>query len=370
MVKQTPLRAEHIGLGARMVPFAGWEMPVQYSSGIISEHNQTRNSASLFDICHMGEFRLAGDGVGEVLDGIFPRPVASQAPGTCRYNFLLTDSGTVVDDLIIYRISHEEFYIVVNAGCIQKDFDRISELLPGNIKITDESEFTAKLDLQGPESANVLGSMGLRLEGLPGYYKFIHTSLCGVPVQLSRTGYTGELGFELYFHSDNVGKLWNMLLEHPSVKPAGLGARDTLRLEMAYPLYGHELDDLTTPIEAGFGPMLKKALDGRDFPGAGRLRNSQISKKLAGIAVKSRRSARQDSKVLIDGEVKGRVTSGVFSPTLGYSVALAFVDPSVDTTAGQPLSLDTGNAVLQASFSDTPFYKEGTVKIPLQGNNA
>ncbi len=359
--RQTPLREVHLALGARMVPFAGWEMPVQYAEGIIAEHVHTRSAASLFDICHMGEFRLHGTNLAEAMDNIFPRPVSTQAIGSCKYNFLLTDSATVVDDLIIYRIGTEELYIVVNAGCIRKDFDRISQLLPENISIEDESDFTAKLDLQGPASADVLADLGLGKPSLPQYYKFIKTSLDGIPVLLSRTGYTGELGFEIYFHNDHAARLWNFILKHPSVKPAGLGARDTLRLEMAYPLYGHEMDDQTTPAEAGFAQMIQTTPD-RDFPGVQILRNSQPSKKLVGITLEGRRAARQGAQVFVNNSPCGTVTSGAFSPSLSHAVALAFVAPEINSLPGQKVELEAGNTSIPGTFADIPFLKSGSVR--------
>ncbi|MBN1864966.1 MAG: glycine cleavage system aminomethyltransferase GcvT [Victivallales bacterium] len=360
-IRQTPLKKEHFALGARMVPFAGWEMPVQYGEGIIAEHLHTRSAASLFDICHMGEFRLRGTGLAEAMDKIFPRPVSSQAVGSCRYNFLLTDRATVVDDLIVYRIGIEEFYIVVNAGCIRKDFDRLSELLPENITIQDESDFTAKLDLQGPGSADVLADLGFGKRSLPQYYNFIGIEIAGIPVLLSRTGYTGELGFEIYFHSDHAVRLWTLILKHPSVKPAGLGARDTLRLEMAYPLYGHELDDQTTPLEAGFGRMIIPAPD-RNFPGIQILRNSPPAKKLVGIELEGRRTARQGAQVIVDNEPCGTVSSGTFSPSLSHAIALAYVSPEISSSPGEPVELAAGNTRLQGKFSGIPFFKSGSAK--------
>jgi glycine cleavage system T protein (aminomethyltransferase) len=361
VVKDTPLCQNHIALGARMVPFAGWNMPVQYTEGIISEHNHTREQVSLFDICHMGEFRLTGSGVAEALDKIFPRLASSQKPGSCRYNFLLTDRGTVIDDLIIYRMDEEEFYIVVNAGSKDADLARLRELLPDNIKVVDESDTTAKLDLQGPESAEVLASLGFDKAELPGYYKWIKTEIKGIPVLLSRTGYTGELGFELYFAADKAPELWDLLLENQKVKPAGLGARDTLRLEMGYPLYGHEMDTDTTPIEAGFGGMLKISED-RKFPGVDILRNAQKTKQLAGIEIEGRRAAREGAEVTIDGNIVGKVTSGTFSPSLSKAIALVYFNADVTVEMGMGVELAAGRSTINGKVTELPFYKSSSVR--------
>lgn len=360
-VKDTPLCQNHIELGARMVPFAGWNMPVQYPEGIIAEHKHTREQVSLFDICHMGEFRISGPGIAEIMDGIFPRLVSSQKIGSCRYNFLLTDHGTVIDDLIIYRIAEDEFYIVVNAGSKDADFARLSELLPAGINITDESESTAKLDLQGPESAEVLAEIGFEKAKLPGYYKWIKTEIKEIPVLLSRTGYTGELGFELYFAADKASEIWDFLLEQRNVKPAGLGARDTLRLEMGYPLYGHEMDLETTPIEAGFGGMLKITED-RNFPGVEILRNSQPKKQLVGIEIEGRRAAREGAEVSIEGKVVGKVTSGTFSPSLEKAIALVYLNPDVVIVPAMTVNLAAGRSSISGKVTDIPFYKESSVR--------
>lgn len=363
-IKETPLASKHIALDARMVPFAGWSMPVQYAEGIIAEHNHTRTKVSLFDICHMGEFRVTGKDAAEALDGIFPRAVAAQKVGSCRYNFLLTDHGTVIDDLIIYRMAEDEFYIVVNAGSKDADFARLRELLPESLAIIDESDETAKLDLQGPLSADVLEKMGLSKSQLPSYYKWTKLELAGIPVLLSRTGYTGELGFEIYLPANLAENLWDAILAIDEVKPAGLGARDTLRLEMGYPLYGHEMDLDTTPIEAGFGGMLK--LDsGREFVGRKALANNPPKKKLIGILLEGRRTARRGAEVSVDGQIIGTVTSGVFSPTLERSIALAYVSPDFEPEEGAIVDLAAGRGTIPGEVISAPFHENSTVRMEI-----
>ena len=316
-----------------MVPFGGWDMPVQYTEGILAEHRHARSSATVFDTCHMGEFRIKGDGAAEALDKALARAVKDQPAGSCRYNFLLTDRGTVIDDLVVYRISDKEFYLVVNAGTKDGDFVRLKELLPSSLSFTDESDATGKIDLQGPRAAEVMEGLGVPKALLPGYYKWIRCSVNGIPTLLSRTGYTGELGFELYTAADRTEEMWDNLLSGQGVKPAGLGARDTLRLEMAYPLYGHEMDDKTTPVEAGFGEMLK-LVERREFAGASALRSNPPTKRLMGIVLDGRRAARHGGAVLSpDGASIGVITSGTFSPSLEKAIALAYIKRLPDAQA-------------------------------------
>jgi glycine cleavage system T protein (aminomethyltransferase) len=359
-MKETPLAASHRQLNARMVPFAGWNMPVQYAEGILAEHAHTRTAVSLFDICHMGEFRIQGAAAETALDAIFARPVIDQPVGVCRYNFLLNDAGGVLDDLIIYRLADDEFFIVVNAGTRESDAARISSLLPQGVTFSDESDAAAKLDLQGPGSAAVLAEAGIETASLPRYFRWIKTSINGSDCLLSRTGYTGELGFELYFDAAKAADMWDYLLSFEQVKPAGLGARDTLRLEMGYALYGHELNTETTPIEAGYGPMLKlDKLPERNFPGSDTLRNNQPTKKLFGIKLEGRRAAREGARVLNQSEeIIGQVTSGAFSPSLGYAIAMAYIKD--DLAPGDKVLLDAGRKNLEGIITGLPFYKDGT----------
>ncbi len=360
-LKITPLNTRHIQLGAKMVPFAGWNMPVQYKEGIIAEHNHTRTHVSIFDIFHMGEFRIRGKNSAVVLDRILARPVADQKPGTCRYSFLLTEKGTVIDDLIVYRIDDDEFFIVVNAGTRDTDAARFKELLPKDISFSDDSDATAKIDLQGPESADILVALGLNKEGLPSYYRWIKTSISGISCILSRTGYTGELGFEIYFPADKSEAMWDILLEQKNVKPVGLGARDTLRLEMGYPLYGHELNLETTPVEAGFAQMLKLG-EKRDFMGAEILRTSQPKKRLVGIELEGRRVAREGTPVFISGKESGKVSSGTFSPSLGKAIALAYVNGASEMNLGTDVELITDRFRITGKTASIPFYKNGTAR--------
>jgi aminomethyltransferase len=347
-----------------MVSFAGWNMPVQYRDGILAEHKHTREKVSLFDICHMGEFRVKGKGAEAALDGILARTVRNRKPGVCGYNFILTPEGTVMDDLIVYRISEDEFFIVVNAGTKDSDAAHFREKLPASCEFFDESETTAKIDIQGPLSADVLLRNGFPAETLPGYFKFIETEINSVPCILSRTGYTGELGFEIYVETGKAVALWNLFLEHEDVKPAGLGARDTLRLEMGYALYGHELDLNTTPVEAGYGPMLKLKSP-RKFIGGDALKNSVPSKRLVALKLEGRRAAREGAEIEIDGHPAGKVTSGAFAPSLGYAVAMAYIRDGFDFNPGTAVSVVAGRKKLEALITELPFYREGSVRKKL-----
>lgn len=365
-LKRTPLYNKHVKLDAKMVPFGGWDMPVQYKEGILAEHHHTRKMVSLFDTCHMGEFTIKGQNSAQALDKIFPRAVADQKAGVARYNFLLSDKGTVLDDLIIYRMAEEEFMIVVNAGTIDSDFARIKSLLPTDLYISNDSEKTGKLDLQGPKSAEIMDKLGLKRSELPSNYKWIKTSIRGIPAIISRTGYTGELGFEFYVSADKVGELWDILLSFDDVKPAGLGSRDTLRLEVGYPLYGHEMDENTTPVEAGFGPIL--GLEKRSaFMCEAILKDpSKITKTLVGIVLEGRRAARAGNKVFsADGKELGLVTSGMFSPIIEKAIALAFVSPGSNLVPGSKVALEIGGKPFPGNVVEMPFYKNGTVRMKI-----
>ena len=366
-VKDTPLVECHKLAGARMVPFSGWNMPVQYSDGILAEHKHTREKAGLFDICHMGEFRVTGEKAVEALDAIFARPVFDQRVGLCRYNFLLNKNGGVMDDLIVYRLDEDDFFIVVNAGTRPTDSEMIQSQLPEDIIFEDVSDLTAKLDLQGPLAAEILGKAGLEISDLPAYFNWSEAVINDIPVLLSRTGYTGELGFELYFDVDRAVEMWNYLLSFEDVKPVGLGARDTLRLECGYALYGHELTEDYTPLDAGYGPMLKlKDFPERKFTGREALESAPPKNKLVAITLDGRRAARAGADVFNNNEEKiGIVTSGVFSPSLETAIAMAYLDSKVDIGVGDEVQLSAGRATITGKITGLPFYKEGTVRKKL-----
>ncbi|MDD3118419.1 MAG: glycine cleavage system aminomethyltransferase GcvT [Victivallales bacterium] len=363
-LKETPLREQHLAAGAKLVPFAGWNMPVQYAEGIIAEHLRTRTAVSLFDICHMGEFEVDGPKAAAELDRILARPVLDQPPGSCRYNFLLNDAGGVQDDLIVYRLDAEGFFIVVNAATAAHDAAEFRRGLSGDTEFNDVSAATGKLDLQGPQAAEILVELGVDRQSLPCYYHWTNVEIAGIPCLLSRTGYTGELGFELYVAVEDTASLWELLTAR-GVKPAGLGARDTLRLEMGYPLYGHELDLYHTPVEAGFGAMLRlAAMPSRRFVGSAALRHNAPRQYLRGIRLEGRRAARAGMMVQdIAGNVIGRVTSGAFAPTLGVAVAMAWIDAAAISEVGTVVNIEAGKTLLPGKIAALPFYDRGTARM-------
>ena len=313
---KTPLTDWHVAHGAKMAPFAGWLMPIQYE-GILVEHQHTRQHAGLFDICHMGEFRIQGTGADAALAAAVSHNLATLAPGRCRYGFLLTEKGTVLDDCIVYRFGPDDFMVVVNAACAAGDFATLRARLPEGVALTDISEQTGKIDLQGPEAVDVLETLlGRSLRDMP-YFGFRSEAWQGCELLVSRTGYTGELGFELYVPAGQTQALWEALLADERVKPVGLGARDTLRLEAGLPLYGHELDENHTPAEAGMGRMLTSTA-----PYVGREGAQEVRQKLLALSIEGRRAARNgDALLLEDGTPAGVVTSGSFAPSLGQVVA-------------------------------------------------
>ncbi|SFJ34482.1 aminomethyltransferase [Desulfomicrobium apsheronum] len=353
----TPLHAWHKNNGARMVPFAGWDMPVQYV-GILEEHKHTRTHASIFDISHMGEFLLEGDGATEALATVVTHNLATLAPGKCRYGFLLNEKGGVLDDLIVYRLDTEKYMLVVNGACIESDFAWIKSHLPASLTLIDQSFDIAKIDLQGPESFNVLARvMPGDWTGL-GYFAFREVEFEGFRLIVSRTGYTGELGCEFYLPWDKAEVLWEKLMADETVRPAGLGARDTLRLEVGLPLYGQDLDTQHTPVEAGYGGMLKSEAEYIGKSGLGNMRE-----KLIGLRIDGRRSARHHDEVFV-GETKvGTVTSGSIAPSLGYCVAMAFVRE--DMADAENFTVKGPRTTLEATRADMPFYTAGTARRKL-----
>ena len=368
-LRRTPLYECHRELGARMVSFAGWEMPVQYT-GVIEEHRAVRGAAGLFDVSHMGEVRVRGAGAESFLQRLTPNDVAQLAPGRAHYSGLLTDRGTYVDDLLIYRLAADDFLVVVNASNAARDLAWIREhgpdpegaegAAPADLEIADEGDRFALLALQGPRALAILeplaspGVAGLR------YYGFLRGEVAGVPAILSRTGYTGEDGFELYLEPEGAPEVWRRLLAAGApygLVPAGLGARDTLRLEAAMALYGHEIDERTTPLEAGLSWVVK--LGKGDFLGrAPLLEQSEqgVRRTLVGFSVEGRGIARQGHGVLSGGEAVGEVTSGTWSPTLEKAIGMAYVPPAL-AAPGTPLELDVRGRKLPAAVVELPFYR-------------
>ena len=352
----TPLTGWHRENGAKMAPFAGFDMPVQYK-GIIIEHKHTRSKAGVFDICHMGEFTLSGSGAKDALNKVVSHDLNTLAPGKCRYGFLLNEAGGINDDLIVYCLAEDEYMLVVNGACREGDFNHIKANLPDSLDFIDISDETGKIDVQGPESLAVINTLlGSDWNHLK-YFNFESTDKLGFPMIISRTGYTGELGYELYLPSDQALPIWEKLVADERVEPVGLGARDTLRLEIGYPLYGQDLDTKHTPVEAGAGFFLKKE---SDYIGKSGLAN--VRESLVALSIDGRRTARHHDEVLLpSGEKTGVVTSGSFAPSLGHCVALAYVDAK--DADRDTFVIKTARAELEAKKVALPFYKDGTARM-------
>lgn len=358
-LKRTPLYEQHVSAGARIVGFAGWEMPVQYA-GVMEEHRAVRAAAGLFDVSHMGEIRVRGAGAEAFLDRLTPNHVAKLTAGRIHYSGLLTPEGTYIDDLLVYRMRDQEFLLVVNAANVEDDFAWIESHAEGDVVVEDVSDRYALLALQGPTAGQILSSLTeVDLGGLR-YYRFAEGKVAGLQAIVSRTGYTGEDGFELYVAPEDAGAIWDRLMadgaEH-GLKPAGLGARDTLRLEAAMALYGHEIDGQTTPWEAGLNWVVKLAKG--DFLGRQALveqKETGVPKRLIGFEVTSRGIARQGHRVL-DGERElGIVTSGTFSPTFEKALGLAYVPPDF-SEPGSEISIEVRGRRLTAKVVEIPFYR-------------
>lgn len=355
----TPLNQCHRDAGATMGPFGGWDMPILYQ-GIIPEHEHTRTVASIFDTCHMGEFDIKGPSAEADLEKLLTMNVATIAEGQCRYGFLLNNEGGVIDDLTCYRRGPDHFFLVVNAGTLGTDEEWISRHLSPNTVFTDLSPKRAKIDIQGPQSKTIMEKiLGHALPEL-GYFKFVDTEILGVPMTLSRTGYTGEWGYEMYFAADEAERMWNTFTESGEIKPAGLGARDTLRLEMGYALYGHELDAGHTPYRTTRGMFMYME---KEFIGKAAVEAEAAAPKqyLVALQLETKRAAREDSEVVADGKTVGTVCSGSLGPSVGCAVAMAYVDVA-HTEPGTPLAVVVRGKELPAVVTSLPFYKEGTAR--------
>ena len=348
-----------------MAGFGGWDMPIQYS-GILAEHQCTRTQASLFDICHMGELEFGGATAAADLDRLVSSDIGTLAIGQARYGYLLNDDGGVIDDVICFRLAEELFWMVVNAGTRATDVDWIREHLSVETMFQDVSDRTGKLDIQGPRArAHLEAALGHSLPDL-GYFRFTELDLLGHTCLLSRTGYTGEFGYELYCPSEHVESFWDAILSVEQVEPAGLGARDTLRLEMGYPLYGHELSAGRNVAEACRGMFLSKSkLAERTFCGANAVADALdkgCSQYLCALTLEGRQAARADDRVTLDGRDVGIITSGAFAPSLGHAVALAYVDAELSNTGTSLTLVNQRGKELTAVVSDLPFYKDGTAR--------
>jgi len=341
------------------VEFAGWDMPVQYE-GILAEHQRTRRACTVFDTCHMGEFELSGPGAAADLERLLTMRIGTMAVGQCRYGYLLREDGGVLDDLTCYRLGPDRFWLIVNAATRFGDFEWLRAHVAPSTRLQDRSDELGKLDVQGPHSWRVLGAaLGRSVPALK-YFRLLETEWNGHPVLVSRTGYTGEWGYEVYLPAHATVELWRRLLAS-GASPAGLGARDTLRLEMGYPLYGHELSTERTPVAATRGAFVDMT---KEFVGREAVRRDLergCARYLAGLRLDGRRAARSGATILRDGRPVGEVTSGAYAPSLGVAVALGYVDAEL-TQEGTRLELKAGSARLIGTVVPLPFWTHGTAR--------
>jgi len=360
---RTPLHAEHVRAGGKMVAFAGYEMPIQYPTGIVAEHRAVRTNAGLFDLSHMGEFFFVGEGAGAAIDGLVSSDIAGLAVGQARYGLLTNERGTIVDDVIVYRLADDEYLMVVNAANIAKDRAHIQAHLPKGVGLDDRSAETALIAIQGPRAGTILSSVTdleereRSIEGLPPF-GVTRARVAASRAIVARTGYTGEDGFEVFVDNDRAPQVWSRLLaagESTGLIPIGLGARDTLRLEARFSLYGNDIDETTDPIEAGLGwtTKLEKQFLGRDAIAAAKERGPK--RRIAGLEVTGG-VARHGHDVVKDGTVVGRVTSGTFGPTVQKNIALAYV-PTELAKVGTELAVRIRDKDIPAKVVKTPFFK-------------
>lgn len=358
-LKRTALNAVHRAAGARLVEFGGWEMPVEYS-GIMQEHLAVRTRAGLFDVSHMGELEVQGPEALALLQWVTSNDVSRLKDFQAQYSALMYPPGSAVDDCIVHRMAADHYFLCVNAANTDKDFAWIVQQNTFDAEVRNVSSAYTQLALQGPQAAEILARVTDAGLSALRYYWFCRAKCCGVEGLLARTGYTGEDGFEFYFAPAESERVWNALLEAGKPKgliPAGLGARNTLRLEAAYPLYGHELDEETSLLEANLGWICK--LDKGEFIGRGPLveqRQQGTRKKLVGFEMTARGIARDGYSVLMDGKAVGRVTSGSYAPYLKKSIGLAYVPPE-RAEVGREIQIEIRGKAVPARLVLLPFYK-------------
>lgn len=357
MDKKTALYNEHLAAHGKIVSYADYLLPIQYDTGILTEHHAVRNQAGIFDVSHMGEFILEGKDALNNLNYLLTNDFTDLAIQKARYAILCTEEGYAVDDLIVYKLDNEKYLLVVNASNCTKDFKWIQNHLFGDVEFTNISDEVSQIALQGPMSETILAKI---TDTVPeGNYTFVTATFNDKPCLISRTGYTGEDGFELYSDGETIVYLWKKLLEEGQAEgliPCGLGCRDTLRLEAGMPLYGHELSSSITPLEAGLKPFLK--MD-KDFIGKDAL-EKEITRKKIGLVLTERGIARENYIVSQNGKEVGYITSGTFSPTLNQAIAIALVNKDVNIE--EEFDIDVRGKGIKAERVKLPFYRKKDTK--------
>lgn len=361
---KTPLHARNVTLGARMVPFAGYDMPVQYPAGIMAEHNWTRESAGLFDVSHMGQAFLVGpdhETTARALEALIPADIVNLPPGKQRYSQLLNEDGGILDDLMVTRSADPDedgaLLLVVNAACKTEDYAHIEARLPANVKLV-KAEHRGLIALQGPKAEEALAALNPEAAEM-GFMTLRTMKLGGVKANVSRSGYTGEDGFEISAAADRIGEIWDALLLDARVKPIGLGARDSLRLEAGLCLYGHDIDTTTSPVEAALNwSIQKRRREEGGFPGAARIQREfaeGVSRVRVGLLPEGRAPAREGADIATaDGTIVGKVTSGGFGPTLNGPCAMGYVAKE-HSAPGTRLDLIVRGKPLPATIAAMPF---------------
>jgi len=359
-MRQTPLFNAYARHGARVVDFHGWALPVQFR-GIVEEHLHTRRAAGVFDCSHMGEFMVRGAEAIAALDRLVIGNLTALKTGRCRYTALLNADAGIIDDCVALRLSQEEMYFVTNAGPLEEVSALLAARVPG---VEDQSAATAKIDVQGPRSREILLSLGLQAAAPLAYWSGVRTEWRGVPLVVTRAGYTGELGYELYVPADAGEAVWDAVLAAEGTMPCGLGARDTLRSEMAYPLNGDDLDPSRTPLETAMDRFIAWETE---FPGKARLlhqRDAGDYERLTPVKSLDRRAPRAGFEVFDGADRAGTVTSGTFGPSLGCGVGLAYLSPAAAVPGKR---LTAGPRALEIEVCEAPVYREGTCRMKIAG---
>ncbi|WP_026973835.1 glycine cleavage system aminomethyltransferase GcvT [Alicyclobacillus contaminans] len=366
-LRKTPLYPLYKQYGAKTVEFGGWDMPVQFSS-ILFEHDSVRQRAGLFDVSHMGEFLVTGRDARAFLQYMLTNDLSRLESGMAMYSPLANERGGCVDDVLVYCLTSDSYMVVVNAGNIEKDWTWLQHHADGfSVSLDNRSDATALLALQGPLSERILQKVTPADLSALKYYRFVQSRVCNASALVSRTGYTGEDGFELYLRPEDAADVWAELLslgEPDGLVPCGLGARDTLRLEARLPLYGHELTEDISPLEAGLGAFVK--LDKGDFVGKSALQSQKLHglrRRVAGIVLDGRGIPRQGYSVLHQGRTVGQVTSGTMSPTLKMPIGLVLVEADLGSV-GTELAVDIRGKQVAAKVVKTPFYKRSAGENP------
>ncbi|MFQ5329660.1 MAG: glycine cleavage system aminomethyltransferase GcvT [Thermodesulfobacteriota bacterium] len=357
-LKKTPLYEVHRTLGGKMVPFAGWEMPVQYT-GLMEEHRKVRSGCGIFDVSHMGEIEVRGPGALDAVQRLTTNDASRLIDGQVQYTIVCNERGGAVDDVTLYRFSDERFIFCVNASNRAKVYRWMKEQVGSVAEVADLSDYIGQIALQGPLSLDLLQPLADRELGPLRFYRFLKGSVGDIKTIISRTGYTGEDGFELYCKTEDTEALWQTIMEgrEGRIAPVGLGPRDTLRLEMGYPLYGHELDEESTPLDAGLDRFVR--LDKGEFIGRESLvrqRRNGTDKRLVGLDLLERGIPREGYPILSEGKPVGRVTSGTFSPSLEKPIAMGYVETPFAQLDGE-VEIGIRKRAVKARIVRTPFYK-------------